>query len=317
MNQTEARPPEVLVVGSANLDLVLRPAALPGPGETVLARSLQTFVGGKGLNQAVAAARAGARTAFLGAVGDDDAGTALTAALRRDGVDVSGIRRVQGPSGTAIVLVDDGGENAIVVAPGASSALDPLSPAELDSVAAADVVVMQLEIPAAAVASAAAVAHEAGRHVILNAAPAIAHLPREVSDAVDTLVVNRGEAAALGGGGAADDPTLLAERLVERYRSVVVSLGADGVVWAERGGSPTAVPAWSVEAIDTTGAGDTFTGSLAAGIASGLHLGEAVRYAIVAAALTVTKAGASDAIPYRSEVVAAMESHQTPRTAAR
>lgn len=293
--------PEVVVVGSANLDLVLQVETIPAPGETVLSRALERGAGGKGLNQAVAAARAGATTAFVGAVGGDDAGDLLLGALTEAGVDAAGVTVVGGASGTAVVVVDGRGENAIVVAPGANDLVVGLSDAQLAQVQSARVLVLQLEIPVATVTEAARAAHDAGRLVVLNAAPA-QPLPPELLAAVDLLVVNRGEAELLAG--AADGSTVdeLLATLVRSVPAVVITLGAEGSVYADRSGVRHDVAAVPVEVVDTTGAGDTFTGALAACLAQGEPVLGALRFAGAAAATAVTSAGAVSAIPHRAEV---------------
>ncbi|MFO7545399.1 MAG: ribokinase [Trueperaceae bacterium] len=187
--------PRVTVVGSANVDLVVRVPRHPAPGETVLGSAYQRHPGGKGANQAVAAARLGAEVRFVGRVGDDEFGARLRAALEADGIDTSALRQDPAPTGVAFIQVDEQGENAIVVAPGANHAL---TPADVDpaSIEGADVVLLQLEIPLATVVEAARVARAAGAQVVLNAAP-IAALPGAVWDFVDVLLVNESEAAGL------------------------------------------------------------------------------------------------------------------------
>lgn len=296
---------DVVVVGSANLDLVLPVTSIPAPGDTVLAHSLSRGAGGKGLNQAVAAARAGARTAFVGAVGDDDAAAELLAALRAADVDVSNVGTVRGPSGTAVVVVDDHGENCIVVAPGANAKLTELSADQLVTIQRAAVLVAQLEIPVATVAMAAYAARETGARVVLNAAPARV-LPAAVLDAVDLLVVNLGEAAALVGLGPADPAAApvdaLLTALLEIVPAVAITLGQDGSVHADRNGPTLWIPAVQVDVVDTTGAGDTFTGALAAAMTRGTPVPVALRFASAAAAAAVTRRGAVDSIPDRSAI---------------
>ena len=286
----------VVVVGSANLDLVYR-APIPAPGETVLATGRTSNPGGKGANQAVAAARAGADTAFVGALGDDDAAGVLLTALGGAGVR-SVVRRVPGPSGSALIVVDDAGENAIVVDPGANGRLDGLDADQRAAVRAADVVLLQLEIPVATVVDAAREAHAAGAVVVLNAAPAQS-LPDALLADVDLLVVNEHEAAALGGAGTAERAV---DALLERVPAAVVTLGARGALVAARDAAPTTVPGHRVTAVDTTGAGDTFCGTLVAALAAGDTLVGAVELATAAAALSVQRVGAVPSIPTREEI---------------
>ena len=289
---------DVVVLGSANLDLVFAVQHIPSPGETVLAAAQSRHCGGKGLNQAVAAARAGARTAFLGAVGRDDAGTTLTDALRRDGIDVGGVRTVDAATGTAIITVAEGGDNAIVVAPGANDTLDALTQVERDAIASARVLVAQLEIPVNAVAEAAAVARSAGTTTVLNAAPA-QHLDDSLLRLVDVLIVNEHEASTLTG---ERDPLVAAQDLAHRCSTVVVTLGAHGALCVTSDGAVQTVTAPAVEVVDTTGAGDAFTGVLAAGLSERLPLAAAVHRAVVAGAISVERHGASSSVPTRDEV---------------
>ncbi|MBA3309818.1 MAG: ribokinase [Nocardioidaceae bacterium] len=296
---------DVVVLGSANLDLVYDVAQLPAPGETVLASAQGRHPGGKGLNQAVAAARAGARTGFVAAVGRDEAGDELVAAMTDAGLGVSLVRRVEQPSGTALITVQSDGENSIVVAPGANGTLEGLTPNERDAVAAASVLVAQLEVPVAVVAEAAGVAREAGATVVLNAAPA-RPLDDSLLSCVDVLVVNEGEARALAGTHAAstDGVHVLGKALAERVETVVVTLGADGAAWFRRGADGGRSPGLRAELVDTTGAGDAFTGALAAGLAGGLDIAEAVERGVVAGAISVETAGAVPSIPTADQIEA-------------
>ena len=274
---------DVTVLGSLNLDVVVHLPRVPGVGETVLASGQQRVPGGKGLNQAVAAARAGARTVMLGAVGDDDAARVLRETAGSAGVDVSGVRREPGPSGTAWVMVQDGGDNAIVVDAAANGTVTSLTGCDLDAVRSAAVLVMQLETPLPAVTQAASAASRAGVRVVLNAAPA-RDLPEELLALVDVLVVNEHEAQAFP------------DALAAGVGTVVVTLGADGarVVCAD---GEQAVPGVTADVVDTTGAGDTFTGYLAAALATGASLPDACGRAVVAGALAVEVLGATASIP--------------------
>ena len=290
---------EVVVLGSANLDVALRVAALPQPGETVLARQRTTGPGGKGANQAVAAARSGARTAFLGAVGDDADADVLRAALSDAGVDVSALRTARSVTGAAYVLVDDVGENAIVVHGGANAGLADLDAAELAVVGRARVLLCSLEVPLPPVTAAVRSAHAAGVVTVLNAAPA-QPLPAELTAALDVLVVNEQEALAVAGvSGAVEDAVT---QLLERVPEVVVTLGARGALVGERGQGTGLVPAVRARAVvDTTGAGDVFCGALAAARARGLSLRDAASYACAAASLAVEQAGAAASAPTREQ----------------
>lgn len=281
---------EVVVVGSANVDLVLPVQHIPRPGETVLASGLTRGPGGKGANQAVAAARAGAVTAFVASLGDDEGGALLRKAL--DGVDLSLVSTSSSPTGTAIITVDANGENSITVAPSANAELT-LSAEALQAVRDAKIVLSQLEIPFGTVQAAA----EASSYFILNAAPA-AELSDELLAHVDLLVVNETEAETVGG-------TELSA-LLKRVPAAVVTLGAEGAVILSREAAEIRIPGVSVEVVDTTAAGDTFCGVLAASLAASAIAGattardltNAVRRANVAASLSVQTAGAIPSVPH-------------------
>ena len=286
----------IVVVGSANMDLVVNAPVLPGPGETVMGDRFVTVPGGKGANQAIAAARAGGGCAFIGAVGLDGFGEVLRQTLVASGVDVARLRSVPGPSGVALIAVDVMGENLIVVAPGANATLTRLDVQDRMAVEAADVLLCQLETPLPAVAQAAAAARTAGTTVVLNAAPA-RPLPAELLAAVDILVVNQHEAAVIAG--SSQDPL---EGLLALVPRVVVTLGAAGAAYADREGTRLEVPAPKVEAVDTTASGDAFTGALAVAWSRGWPVAEALRWACAAGALCATRPGASTALPIAAEI---------------
>lgn len=288
--------PRIVIAGSANMDLVGLAARLPLPGETVLGDEFVMTPGGKGANQAIAAARAGGRTAFLGAIGSDAFGVTINARLTAAGVDASGVRTSYGTSGVAVIMVDRSGENSIVVAPGANATFTALTEAERRAIAEADVLVCQLEIPVDTVTEAVRAARAAGTRTILNAAPA-RPLPPELLENVDLLVVNETEAAAISGRSEIDMSALLA--LVPR---VVLTLSGAGSRYADRDGADVLVPAFSVEVVDTTAAGDAFTGALAVAWGEGRALTDAVRWANAAGAACVRKLGASNALPTRDDI---------------
>ncbi|MFT3763253.1 MAG: ribokinase [Pseudoxanthomonas sp.] len=286
----------LLVAGSANLDFVVRAAHVPAPGETVLGRDFATFPGGKGANQAVACAKAGgAPTRMLLALGDDAFAAPLEASLREAGVSPLIVRTPERPTGTAFICLSDDAENAITVAPGAN---DALTPADLPPLDAVSHLLLQLETPLEAVTAWAVAARAAGVKVLLNAAPA-RELPATLLDAVDLLIVNEGELALLSGE-SADVAAGLARLTVP---GVVVTLGARGCV-ARIDGELHLQPAFAVQAVDTTAAGDTFCGSLAARLAQGDGIGDALRYAGAASAIACTRLGAQSSIPTRREVEA-------------
>ncbi|SEE40177.1 ribokinase [Jiangella alba] len=287
----------IAVLGSANMDLVATVDRAPGRGETVTGRDFTTVPGGKGANQALAAARAGGDVAFLGAVGDDDFGRRITALLAGAGIDVSGLAVSDRPTGTAHITVDATSDNSIVVVPGANGTVTELTDAHRAAVDAADLLMLQLELPLVLVTQAARYARERGVRVVLTPAPAVP-LPAELLTAVDVLVPNEHEAALLAG---VADPVEAAHALAGRGGDVVVTLGARGALRVS-GAATTQVPAFEVEAVDTTAAGDTFAGVLAVGLAEGLEWPDALRRASAAAALSVQRPGASSSMPDRAEI---------------
>lgn len=301
-DQTDSR---VLIAGSANADFVVRAGRIPAAGETVLGSDLAIFPGGKGANQAVAAARAGGvATRMLAALGDDDNGRMVARSLTDAGVDLD-IRRSPRSTGAALITVSDAAENAITVSPGANA---DLGPDDLPDLAGIAWLVMQLETPIDTVSAFARTARDRGVKVMLNAAPARA-LPAALLEAVDVLVVNEDELGMLVG---ADGS--IAERLARAgVATTVVTLGGRGAC-ARVGGDYVLQPAFVVMPVDTTAAGDTFCGVLAAGFAEGLGLPDALVRAAAAAALVTTRPGAQSSIPPRAEVDAFMTAaHQHDR----
>ncbi|SEK85511.1 ribokinase [Nonomuraea pusilla] len=292
----------ISVFGSANMDLVAYVAQAPKRGETVTGHGFRTVPGGKGANQAVAAARAGAPVAFLGAVGDDGFGAEMRATLSAAGVDVRGLREVPGPSGIAHIVVDDEGGNSIIVVPGANGAVTGPSEDDVRTIAASQALLLQLELPLEAVVAAARAARASGVQVVLTPAPA-QPLPAELLDAVTLIVPNEHEAVAIT---AAPDPDSALDVLLERVEEVVITLGSEGALYGSRSGERLRVPALPVRAVDTTAAGDTFVGALAVARAEGLPPAEALRFASVAAALSVQREGASTSMPTRAEIDAAL-----------
>ncbi|MEU1127382.1 ribokinase [Streptomyces sp. NPDC005899] len=291
----------IAVLGSTNMDLVACVARAPARGETVTGRELRTVPGGKGANQAVAAARAGGDVVMIGAVGTDEYGSRLRMNLEHAGVDTDLLHTAAGPSGTAHIVVDDEGTNAIVVIPGANGTVTGLGPGEHAAIAAADLLLLQLELPLSAVLEGARSARARGVRTILTPSPA-QPLPAGLLDCVDLLVPNEHEAAALSG---CEDPHAAAQVLLRRVPQVVVTLGREGCLYAARGGEQVLFPAPEVTAVDTTGAGDTFVGTLAVALGEGRSVPEALAWASSAAALCVQKPGASTSMPYRSEIDAA------------
>jgi ribokinase len=279
---------DVAVVGSVNLDLVATTPRLPRPGETVSGTGYAEHPGGKGLNQAVAAARSGARVAMFAAVGDDEAGSRLRTLAASEGIDVSAVTAVEGTStGRALITVDERAENSIVVVAGANSRV------RIDELPEASVVAAQLEVPIAEVIAAFRLARRHGALTLLNPAPALP-LPDELLDLCDILVPNEHELVLLGG--------------IDTVRAggvstIVTTRGAAGVEVLD-GGERWNQPAFAVAAVDTTGAGDAFCGALAARLAAGSDLRAAVRFAAAAGALATTVAGAVPSLPSAAAVEA-------------
>lgn len=289
----------ILVAGSANLDFVVRASHIPAPGETVLGHDFQTFPGGKGANQAVACTRSGAAaTHMLLALGSDPFAAPIEASLREAGVHLHTVRVPDQPTGTAFICVSDQAENAITVAPGANNALRP---GDLPALADFSHLLLQLETPLETVAAYAHAARAQGTTVVLNAAPARA-LPADLLALVDVLVVNEGELATLS-----PHSGTLAQRL-ERLAVPcgVVTLGARGCC-ARQGGRWWLQPGFSVAALDTTAAGDTFCGALTAALGRQEPLAAALRQASAAGALACTRRGAQASIPTQAEVTALLE----------
>ncbi|MHA3722292.1 ribokinase [Leucobacter sp. HY1910] len=307
-----AKQARVAVVGSANADLVVEVPRRPGGGETLLGGDLALLPGGKGANQAAAAARCGAPVSFVACVGVDANGSFLLEKLEDAGVDVTGVMRAPRPTGTAIIFLTPDGENSIVVSPGANQALDldALKRAE-SSWQGAQVVVLSLEIPLETALHVAAQARAAGARVVLNAAPSV-QLAGSVLEACDPLIVNEHEALEVLGASLSDPDAQNYSRLAERLlaagaRSVVVTLGADGAIVAEHGGEGerarlTQVPAYRVQAVDTTGAGDAFVGAVAGELAAGAALEDAVRFATAVSAVSVQRVGAQSSYANRAEI---------------
>lgn len=304
---SSSRPaaPRIVVLGSLNMDLVLRVPHAPAAGETLLGRSFATIPGGKGANQAVSCAREGAQVRMIGCVGDDDHGRALRQALERDGIDTEALRTdAAEPTGTALIMVEDSGQNRIVMIAGANAGVD-LDAADLRTrLAGAAFLVTQFETPRAQVERAIAVAHEAGCKVLLNPSPVQA-IAEPLWPKIDTLVVNEIEARTLSGLGADSPQEAAAAGQAMRARGiarVVVTLGARGAVAVDADGARHH-PALVVQAVDTTAAGDTFLGALATALGEGQSFDEAVRLGIRAAALCIQQPGAQPSIPQREAVL--------------
>lgn len=279
---------DVLVVGSLNLDLVVRSARHPAPGETLLGSEYSEFAGGKGLNQAVAAARCGASVGLVGAVGDDEAGHRLRSIAEAEGVDTTWVRTVaDAPTGRALITVSDSGENSIIVVAGANAtATWPNDPPT------GSVVLAQLEVPLATV-TAAFLAASTGTRTVLNPAPATP-LPSDLLRASNIVIPNEHELHLIGG----------TEQLLQSADTVITTLGELGAEIATTGASPSRVPSLAVEVIDTTGAGDAFCGNFAARLSAGDDQLSAARFAAAAGALATTVAGAVPSLPHHTDVAA-------------
>lgn len=296
----------VLVIGSLNMDLVARAERLPRAGETLPGESFTTVPGGKGANQAVAAARLGAQVAMIGCVGDDAYGAQLRQGLEADGIDCQSIGVAAGvPSGVAMIVVDDHSQNAIVIIAGGNGRLSTTDVERFDHLLQqAEVVVCQLEIPYPVVEHALSRAHQLGRTVILNPAPVTAPLPPHWYAWIDYLIPNESEAQALTGVSVSGPASAgeAASRLLEAgVGKVIVTLGEQGVLLAGNAGVEH-FPGRVVRAVDTTAAGDTFVGGFAAALARGQDQRQAIALGQAAAALSVTRAGAQPSIPTYAEV---------------
>ncbi|WP_448723585.1 ribokinase [Pseudomonas farris] len=300
-------PAKVVVIGSLNMDLVTRAPRLPRGGETLIGQSFATVSGGKGANQAVAAARLGAQVSMVGCVGSDAYGEALRGALLAEQIDCQAVSTVEDSSGVALIVVDDNSQNAIVIVAGANGALTPEVIDRFDTVLqAADVIICQLEVPDATVGHALKRGRELGKTVILNPAPASRPLPADWYAAIDYLIPNESEASALSGlpvDSLSSAETAAARLIAMGAGKVIITLGSQGSLFAD-GKRFEHFPAPKVKAVDTTAAGDTFVGGFAAALAAGKSEVEAIRFGQVAAALSVTRAGAQPSIPTLSDVQA-------------
>lgn len=297
--------PNIVVIGSLNMDLVIQLARSPKIGETVLGDSIHFVPGGKGANQAVAAARLGAEVAMIGSVGTDAFGSQLLASLQAEGIDTSGVRRVaEAPTGIASIVLAQG-DNSIIVVPGANS---HCSPEDIDRYQArlehADVVLVQMEIPMTTVAYAVRTAKRLGKTVILNPAPA-QPLPPDLLAGVDFLTPNQSELALLSGLDQMDGEldAGMDALLAKGVSHVVTTLGERGVVYRAAGGQTQRFPAYQVPVVDTTGAGDAFNAGLAYALADRRSVKEAIEFASKVAALAVSKLGAQAGMPTLQEVV--------------
>lgn len=291
---------KILVIGSSNTDMTIKAPRIPAPGETILGGEFKMGPGGKGANQAVAAARLGGDVSFICKIGKDVFGEKSLAGYKAEGIDTTNIIYSDKPSGVALIMVDNSGENIISVAPGANG---DITPEDIDNVSEvirkADFVVLQLEIPVESVVRAAKIASEAGAYVILNPAPACA-LPEELFKYVSLATPNQTEIALMTG--IKDDVEAAMTKLNRMgVKDVILTLGSRGsAIWD--GSKAELVPACKVKAVDATAAGDTFCGALCVALSEGKSKREAVEFATKASALTVQKMGAQESIPYRKDI---------------
>ena len=307
------KAPRVLVVGSANIDIVVEAERLPAPGETVPGGDRKEYWGGKGANQALAALRAGAEVRFVSATGSDRYGAAYRKRLAAEGIQRRGLIAVPGPTGGALIVVDPSGKNQIAVSPGANARLTPRRIGERRGVLEfGDVVLAQLEIPAATVAAAFRSARRRGAATVLNPAPAPGSIPAGLLSLVDVLVLNETEAARLAGSrlaGKKRKASLAGLCSALRARgpgAVVLTAGEAGALVSGEEGTVWVRPPGGIRAVDTTGAGDVFAGALAASLAEGAALADASRFAVAAASLSVRKRGAQEGIPGRRAILKAI-----------
>lgn len=291
---------KILVIGSSNTDMTIKAQRLPVPGETILGGEFVMGRGGKGANQAVAASRLGGDVTFVCKVGNDLFGKESIVSYKNEGLNTEHILYSERPSGVALIMVAEDGENCISVA---SSANDDLTPSDIDSledvIRSADYLILQLEIPVASVLRAAKIAHDAGVYVILNPAPA-ASLPSELFRNIDLITPNQTELALLTG--IKDNNKAAAEKISEMgVSSVVMTMGSKGCAVIENG-EFSQIEACRVKAVDATAAGDTFCGALCVALSEGHSLMEAAHFATKASAITVQRRGAQESIPYRREI---------------
>jgi ribokinase len=299
-------PPRVIVVGSANVDLCMNLPVLPAPGETIGGSKFRQTFGGKGANSAVAAAQAGGNVALIGCVGKDSNGAEMLANLRAKKVDTTFVQEhPTAPTGVAFIFIDQVAQNMIGIAAGANNEVHPGRLNDLlDVLTQADIIIIQNEVPAATVTRMLHLAEEKALRVLYNCAPAL-QIHGRFLPGVEWLVINESEAAAISEcpvTNLAEAEFAAQELRVFGLKNVIITLGKDGVFVASEDDKTFHVPAFSVKAVDTVGAGDTFCGALAVACGEGRPLPEAVRFASAAAAISVTRAGAQNAAPSRDEI---------------
>jgi ribokinase len=302
----------IVVVGSLNMDLVVDVAYFPAPGETLIGSDYAQHPGGKGANQAVAAARAGGQVVMVGRLGSDGFAEVLRGQLEQDSIDTHYIANLpDAPTGVAFISVDEAAQNIIIVSSGANARLMPEEITE-DIFTEAKALILQLEVPLETVFHAARLARAAGAKVILNVAPAQKLSPEQLG-LIDVLIVNENEAALLTDlptEQVSEHPEQAAKQLADAVPTVIVTLGAAGALWCE-GGKTGLVAGFAVEAVDTTAAGDAFVGAFAVAYGDGQDVASAVRFANAAGALAATKTGAQPSLPTRDVIDVWLEEHNT------
>lgn len=302
-----------IVIGSLNMDLIVRTPRIPAPGETILGQTFSTAPGGKGANQAVAAARLGTPVKMIGRLGADEFGKTLRSQLHAVGVDTQFVGEDgEAATGVALISVDDHGQNSIIVVPGANGRVGRSDvDAARDAIRSARVVVAQLEIPLDTVAYALRAAHNAGALTILNPAPA-QPLPPEIFGDVDVIIPNETEAGQLTNTTVTDFATAAHAATTLRQmgaRRVIITLGDKGALWMDEKGNPREIAAFTVKTVDTTAAGDAFVGALAASLARQQDWDTSLHMASAAGALAATRLGAQPSLPTRAELQAFLSSH--------
>lgn len=296
---------KILVIGSINMDFIINVKHNPKVGETILADNMKLMPGGKGANQAFAAGKLGGDVAMLGAVGKDSYGEQLSASLQKAGVWTGDLKWNEDcSSAIALVYVNASGDNSIVVVPGANSTVDKAYIDEKKAlIEACDIVIFQLEIPVETVLYAARAAHQLGKTVILDPAPAVPDLPEELFQYVDYIKPNETELGMLTGKAIEDCRESMAELKRRGVKNVIVTLGKEGCRYADENGEIGLVPGEKVQAVDTTGAGDCFTAAFAVGLARGDKMKDALIFATKAAAISTTRAGAQPSYPGVEEII--------------